>query len=109
MAVPVAAPIASKLNLNLDVAVVSKITLPWNTEVGYGAVAFDGTVELNHDLLSQIRLNKDQISAGIGKASLKIERRFKTFRGQKPFPETKNHTIILVDDGIASVSQCWWL
>ena len=45
--VPVAASIASKLNLNLDVAVVSKITLPWNTEAGYGAVAFDGTVELN--------------------------------------------------------------
>ncbi|MBZ2165772.1 phosphoribosyltransferase [Methanobacterium sp. VT] len=100
--VPVAEPIASKLNLNLDVAVVSKITLPWNTEAGYGAVAFDGTVELNHDVLSQIGLNKDQIKAGIEKTSLKIERRIKTFRGLKPFPETENHTVILVDDGIAS-------
>jgi len=36
---PVAAVIAEELNLRLDVAVVSKITLPWNTEAGYGAVA----------------------------------------------------------------------
>ena len=31
--VPVAAPIASNLGLDLDVAVVSKITLPWNTSL----------------------------------------------------------------------------
>ncbi|MEE8197803.1 MAG: hypothetical protein V3T69_11570, partial [Acidiferrobacterales bacterium] len=41
--VPVAAAIAPRLGAPLDVAVVSKITLPWNTEAGYGAVAFDGT------------------------------------------------------------------
>jgi len=29
--VPVAVPIAQELKINLDVAVVSKITLPWNT------------------------------------------------------------------------------
>ena len=39
---PVAAAIANELGLTLDVAVVSKITPTWNTEVGYGAVASDG-------------------------------------------------------------------
>ena len=39
--VPVAKVVAVKLNLSLDLAVVSKITLPWNPEAGYGAVAFD--------------------------------------------------------------------
>jgi len=29
---------------------VSKITLPWNSEAGFGAVAFDGTVMLNEEL-----------------------------------------------------------
>jgi len=38
--VPVAAAVAGELTLPLDVAVVSKITPTWNTEVGYGAVAF---------------------------------------------------------------------
>ena len=100
--VPVAAPMASFLNLILDVAVVSKITLPWNTEAGYGAVAFDGTVKLNQGVLHQIGLTDDQINSGIEKASIKVNRRFKEFRGVKPFPDLKKHTAILVDDGIAS-------
>ena len=44
--VPVGAVIARELGTPLDVAVVSKITLPWNTEAGYGAVAWDGTVRI---------------------------------------------------------------
>jgi putative phosphoribosyl transferase len=100
--VPVAASMASFLNLILDVAVVSKITLPWNTEAGYGAVAFDGTVKLNQGVLQQIGLTDDQINRGIEKASIKVNRRFKEFRGVKPFPDLKKHTAILVDDGIAS-------
>jgi len=66
--VPVAASMALNLNLDLDVAVVSKITLPWNTEAGYGAVAYDGTVKLNTDILSQIGLTDDEIKKGIEKA-----------------------------------------
>jgi putative phosphoribosyl transferase len=100
--IPVAVPIAHKLNINLDVAVVSKITLPWNTEAGYGAVAYDGTVKLNSEIISQIGLTNDQIKSGIKKALAKVQRRFKDFRGDKPFPDTKDCNVILVDDGVAS-------
>ncbi len=100
--VPVAVPIARKLKLILDVAVVSKITLPWNTEVGYGAVAFEGTVKLNEDMISQMGLSRQEIEEDIGKASNKVQRRFKNFRGEEPFPNLQNRTAILVDDGIAS-------
>ena len=48
---PVAVPLAEALNCQLDVAVVSKITLPWNTEAGYGAVAFDGSYLLNEAMI----------------------------------------------------------
>ena len=37
--VPVAAEVARRLDLPVDVAVVSKITLPRHSEAGYGAVA----------------------------------------------------------------------
>ncbi len=100
--VPVAAPIAANLGLELDVAVVSKITLPWNTESGYGAVAFDGTVKLNNKIVSQIGLTKDELKNGIEKATSKVQRRFKEFRGDNPFPFTRDRNVILVDDGIAS-------
>ena len=63
--VPVGAVIAADLKLQLDVLVVSKITLPWNTEAGYGAVAFDGTVRLNQRLLPRLGLREDEIQHGI--------------------------------------------
>ena len=34
--IPVAAAVGRCLNLPVDIAVVSKITFPWNTEAGYG-------------------------------------------------------------------------
>ena len=66
--VPVAAVIAQGLKIPLEVAVVSKITLPWNTEAGYGAVAFDGTVRFNKDFLSHVGLTEEQIRQGVSKA-----------------------------------------
>jgi putative phosphoribosyl transferase len=100
--VPVGVTMAEKLGLDFDVAVVSKITLPWNTEAGYGAVAFDGTVKLNQDLMGRVNLTKDDIEKGIEKTTAKVVRRVTTLRGTTPFPDLKNRSVILVDDGLAS-------
>jgi predicted phosphoribosyltransferase len=100
--VPVAAMIAQRLKILLDVAVVSKITLPWNTEAGYGAVAFDETVLLNEDLIIRFGLTDEQIQAGIDQTTKKVLRRVKSFRGDRPFPDLSQHPAILVDDGLAS-------
>jgi predicted phosphoribosyltransferase len=85
----------------MDVAIVSKITLPWNTESGYGAVAFDGTVLLNHDFLSRLGLSRQDIEEGIARTKEKVSRRMENFRGNRPFPQLRR-PVILVDDGIAS-------
>jgi predicted phosphoribosyltransferase len=100
--VAVAASLAKELQLSLDVAVVSKITLPWNSEAGYGAVAFDGTVKLNQELLSHLNLNEKEIQRGIEKTTQKINHRVKMFRGDQPLPIFSQNTTILVDDGLAS-------
>jgi predicted phosphoribosyltransferase len=100
--VPVAAPLAAALGAPLDVAVVSKITLPWNTEAGYGAVAFDGTVRLNDSLLPSLGLSAAEIDRGIEKTRQKVRRRLALFRGERPFPELQGRPVILVDDGLAS-------
>jgi len=99
--VAVAVPLARELGLPLDVAVVSKITLPWNPEAGYGAVAFDGTVRLNEELLSHFRLSEGQIRAGIRKTEEKVSRRVALLRGDRPLPDFKR-PVLLVDDGLAS-------
>jgi putative phosphoribosyl transferase len=100
--VPVASVIADHLDLEMDVAVVSKITLPWNTEAGYGAVAFDGTIGLNEPLINRIGLSRDLVNDGINKTSQKVKRRMQMLRGDKDALDLEQKTVVLVDDGIAS-------
>ncbi|MGD8958853.1 MAG: phosphoribosyltransferase family protein [Desulfobacteraceae bacterium] len=100
--VPVGLAAAARLGLPFDVVVVSKITLPWNTEAGYGAVAFDGSCQLNRALIAHLPLSEDEISEGIRKTRSKVMHRVERFRGSRPFPELTGRPVILVDDGLAS-------
>lgn len=100
--VPVAVAIGMCLGIAVDVAVVSKITLPWNTEAGYGALAFDGTLRLNDALLAHAGLHEEEIAEGIAKTRLKVERRVGRMRhGLEPL-DVGERAVILVDDGLAS-------
>lgn len=100
--VPVAAPLAEELGLELDVAVVSKITLPWNSEAGYGAVAFDGTVRINKPLRSRLGLSDEDVDRGIEATRNKVKRRVLELRGERPLPDVSGRTVVLCDDGLAS-------
>ena len=100
--VPVGVVMAEKTGLDFDVAVVSKITLPWNTEAGYGAVAFDGTFKLNKDLVRRVNLTDEEVKKGIERTAAKVAHRVKKLRGRQPFPDLGNRCAILVDDGLAS-------
>ncbi len=100
--VPVATEIAQRLELPLALAVVSKITLPWNTESGYGAVAFDGTVRLNQDLIAALGLPEAAVQEGIARTKEKVTRRVQQLSGDRPLPALTGRAAILVDDGLAS-------
>jgi predicted phosphoribosyltransferase len=99
---PVGAAVASALALPLDVAVVSKITLPWNTEVGYGAVAFDGTVRINEELVRGVGLGEEEIRRGVEETLAKVRRRVAALRGAEGAPDLSGRSVIVVDDGLAS-------
>lgn len=100
--VPVAVEIARELGLPLDLAIVSKITLPWDTEAGYGAVAWDGTSRLNEEMQFYYRLSDEVVAQGTAVANAKVTRRVGTLRGDRPFPDLSGRPVILVDDGLAS-------
>jgi predicted phosphoribosyltransferase len=102
--VPVARELAGRLGLPIEVAVVSKITLPWNTESGYGAVAFDGTLRLNDELVRYIGLGAAEVERGIAATRAKVRRRMDrlTQRGLREVPEVAGRTAVVVDDGLAS-------
>ncbi len=99
--VPVAAEVARRLGLPLGVAVVSKITLPWSTESGYGAIAFDGTMRLNEEMIQRLDLRPEQIERGRQRTARKVERRVAELAGGRG-PDTAGRVVIVTDDGIAS-------
>lgn len=100
--VPIAVELARRFDWSLDVAVVSKITLPWNREAGYGAVAFDGSVLLNDGLICECSLSEAQVADGIAATRRKVARRVQRLRvGRGPL-ELGGRTALLVDDGLAS-------
>jgi predicted phosphoribosyltransferase len=100
--VPVAVEIGRIVGLPVDVAVVSKPTLPWTTEAGFGAVAFDGTVRLNEPLVRSTGMTKQEVDDAVKAAKIKVERRVEDLRGGRPLPELAGKSVILVDDGLAS-------
>ena len=72
--VPVGIAIANKLGLDFDLAIVRKILVPWNTEAGYGAVAWDGTVLLNYPLVRMLGLTDKDVEKGIEETLRTIRR-----------------------------------
>ena len=102
--VPVAAEIAARLGLTLDVFPVNKILFPWTTESGFGAVACDGTEWVNEDLVRHYRLDGDTVRTAVMQAKNKVDRRFGAYYRDRPFPRLGDHSVILVDDGIAAGS-----
>ncbi|MFP4353990.1 MAG: phosphoribosyltransferase [Phycisphaerae bacterium] len=100
--IPTAEPIARALAIRLAPAVVSKITLPRNTEAGYGAVAFDGSLALNDEMVRRLNLPEETISEGIIETRRKVRRRSREMGLADPDPLVSGRSILLVDDGLAS-------
>jgi putative phosphoribosyl transferase len=98
----VAKEIAKELNSKLDLIVPRKIGAPWERELAIGAVAQDGSLVLNEDLIKELGIPKEYIQKEKEKELKEIERRLKVYRGNKKFPELKNKIVVLVDDGIAT-------
>ena len=94
--------VARALDIPLDVIIPRKLGAPSNPELAIGAVAEDGTVILNEELVSYLGVTKEYIKEESAKQRVEIERRLKSFRGSAPYPNLKNRTIIVVDDGIAT-------
>ena len=100
--VQVAFVVARKLKIPLDLVITRKIHVPWNKEAGFGAVSWDGIVFLNEPLVASLGLTNKDIARCVAEEKEIIMRRLKVFRGDRPFPDLKNKTAIIVDDGLAS-------
>ena len=100
--VPVAKEIAKVLNAPLELLIVRKIQLPWNTEAGFGAMNLDGDIVLNEGLIKTLGLTEEDIKMQVEKTWETLLERNRLFRQNRPFPNLEGKTVVVVDDGLAS-------
>ncbi|MCP8308214.1 MAG: phosphoribosyltransferase [archaeon] len=100
--VPVGFTIAKEIKKPFDLIIVRKIPIPMEPEAGFGAMSFDGNIVLNETLVERLGLTKEEIDECSSQVLKEIRRRMDKFRGDKPFPDLKDKTVIIVDDGLAS-------
>ncbi|HWO00818.1 MAG TPA: phosphoribosyltransferase [Blastocatellia bacterium] len=102
--VPVAFEIARALSAPLDVFLVRKLGLPGQEELAMGAIASGGVTVLNSDLVAYLAIPQTIIDTVARQEQQELERRERLYRGDRPVPEVRGLTVILVDDGLATGS-----
>lgn len=100
--VPVAAEVARALNVPMDVLTVRKLGMPGREEVAIGAIARGGVQVLFDDIVAVLHISDVQLQALIARQQEELARRERVYRGDRPFPNVKHRTVILVDDGLAT-------
>lgn len=100
--VPVAYEVAKELDAPLDVCLVRKLGVPGHKELAMGAIATGGVRVINENVVDWLRISPETINQVAAIEMRELDRRSHTYRGNRPLLKVKNHTIILVDDGIAT-------
>lgn len=97
----VGAPVASLLGCPLDVVVTHKLGAPDNPELAIGAVA-PGVRVIDARIVSGLRVPTAYLEEEVARQEHEIERRMSAYRGERPPPELKGRTAVIVDDGVAT-------
>jgi putative phosphoribosyl transferase len=100
--VPVADEIVQVLGGELDVWLVRKLGAPGQPELGIGAIAEGPAVVLDRAIVRGLAIERAELFAIAHREMAEIERRIAHFRGDRPVPDVRGRTVILVDDGIAT-------
>ena len=100
--VPVGLEVARALGAQLDVWVARKIGVPWQPELGVGAVAEGGVVYISRELIEQVGLSGLDLATAVEAKRKEVAERVRKFRGERPRPPVQGRTVILVDDGVAT-------
>src|SRR5204862_3439222 len=102
--VPVAYEVAKALRAPLDIFLVRKLGVPGHEELAMGAIATGGVRVLNDDVVDYLRIPGEVIEAVAADELRELERRERAYRGNRPEPDVRGKTVILIDDGLATGS-----
>jgi len=101
---PVAFEVAEELRAPLDVIVVRKLGVPYQPELGFGAIGEDGTRIIDDHVVRLTGLTGPQIAAVAARERARAARRVERLRGGRPQVPLAGRTVIVIDDGIATGS-----
>jgi len=102
--VPVAYEVAHALDAPLDVFIVRKLGVPGQEEYAMGAIASGGVRVINEEAVRYLRISDEVLDAVAAREEKELERRERSYRGERAAPDVRGRTVILVDDGLATGS-----
>jgi putative phosphoribosyl transferase len=100
--VPVARQVADTLDAELDIIVARKIGVPWQPELGVGAVTADGPALFDHATLQYLGLRPEQLARAAEQERAEALRRLHRYRGDRPPPTVTDRPVLVIDDGLAT-------
>jgi putative phosphoribosyl transferase len=102
--VPVAYEVARALDAPLDVIVVRKLGVPFQSELGMGAIGEDGVRIINDEVMRLTGVSDREVAEVEARERVELERRAQRFRAGRPRIALEGRTVVVIDDGIATGS-----
>jgi putative phosphoribosyl transferase len=100
--VPVADEVARAIGGTLDVWVTRKLGAPLQPELGIGAIAEGPAVVIDRSTVRMLQITTADVLAIARREMTEVRRRVARYRTERPPPEVRGRTVIVVDDGIAT-------
>jgi predicted phosphoribosyltransferase len=99
---PVGRVVADRLGVPLDVVVAVKLGAPGNPELAVGAVAGDGSVWTNDELVSRLGVDDEYLREEQARAQAAASQKLREYRGGEALSRLDGERVVVVDDGLAT-------
>lgn len=100
--IPVAAVVAVQLGAPLDALVVRKVGVPWQPELGVGAIAEGGVELFNPGLMADLGLTRASLGTVVAREHALLDERVRRYRSSRPPIDLTGRPAVLIDDGLAT-------
>jgi putative phosphoribosyl transferase len=100
--VAVGAAVAERLGAPMEPLFVRKLPIPSSPEMGFGAVAIDGAVTLNEQVVAAFGISRPTVDATVAEVLEEVRRRAREYAGIDEPPDVNSRNVYLLDDGLAT-------
>lgn len=99
---PLGRIVANEFGVPLDIIIAKKIGAPTNSELAIGAVASDGSVWLNDELIDRLAIDEDYVELERKTVATGAREKLEQYRAGREPMDLTGKRVIVVDDGVAT-------